>query len=528
MASVEVTRDEGAPPEGAPGRGAVLGGRYRLEERLANGGSSFIYRAVDLTLGRSVAVKCMRGRLWESRQRSRFLEEARTLATLRHPHLITVYDAGEDDVGGPFLVMELLEGRTLGAAMVEPMAPERTLAWIVPVLGALATAHDHAVFHRDISPSNVFLEARPGGVESPVLIDFGIAQRGEPSGHTTPHTVLGTPAYMAPEYLVGEPFVAASDVWSMGVLLFQALSGRLPFERGNTLAALSEMVHGTPPSLTDCAPEVPLPLGLAVDRALRPADQRYPDVRRLAHALAEGAVAGGIPVPVAPDPVGLPHWDTWVAEARSDGGTARIGVIDGDASSPLQVVPSGSLEAGAPSTSVSGVSAWKRWWVAAAAVAALGAAAYALAAGGPGEDAAETSGETTAGSRVEPTEGKRDGPTARGLGEQGPVADVEEQDQTMEREGQTRPVEAGRSSTSEAERTTSQEAPEVPRRRRAESRRSQAERAGADSARKKPSTASTAVSTERDDGDSQGAARERTGDDTSAGGVPDIVTSWDL
>ena len=304
---------------------APLAGRYRLGEELGRGASAALHRGVDLRLGREVAIKHMHAAGSTARLRARFLDEARTLATLRHPHLVTVFDAGEDDGGRPYLVMELLEGAPLDGVLAAeaPIDPARALRWAFPLLGALAVAHDHGVLHRDIKPANVFLERR-GEVEVPVLIDFGIAQREDGARRTTPGAVVGTPAYMAPEQVRGERLDPAADVWGLGVLLFEALAGRLPFRAATPYALLLEIARVEAPPLAEVAPAVPAPLALAIDRALRPRARREPDARSFARALLEGALAAGVPVPDAPDPRGLPEWARWREEARALDATAEL------------------------------------------------------------------------------------------------------------------------------------------------------------------------------------------------------------
>ncbi|MCB9631625.1 MAG: serine/threonine protein kinase [Sandaracinus sp.] len=202
---------------------------------IGRGGSALLHRARDLRLERVVALKRMDRERWDPEARRRFAQEARTLAALRHSNLVTVYDVGEDDDGVPFLVMELLEGRSLAAALPSRPSCAQVLEWVFPILGALAFVHEHGIVHRDVKPSNVFLERR-GDRERAVLLDFGIARRSGWSGHasaaagsTDETTLVGTPAYLAPERIRGGPLTPAADVWSMGVMLFEAFSGRLPF-----------------------------------------------------------------------------------------------------------------------------------------------------------------------------------------------------------------------------------------------------------------------------------------------------------
>ncbi len=310
----------------ASGDEELVGGRYRVDAELGRGGSAIVHRAFDTILQRPVALKRMRGTSWDDRICRRFLEEARVLASLRHPNLLEVYDAGVDERGAPYVTARLLMGDTLECALADgPVTPTDALAWILPVLGALAVAHDRGIIHRDVKPSNVFLERMEDGRRAPVLLDFGIARRAEqPSGDTTPGTALGTPAYIAPEVISGDAPSAASDVWSTGVVLYRALTGCYPFEASGALATVAAVVRDSPRPLAEHAPGVPKSLAVAVDRALRPRTGRYPDARTFAHALLEAAVASGVDLPVVPDPHGLPLWNDWLAAARSGASTDRV------------------------------------------------------------------------------------------------------------------------------------------------------------------------------------------------------------
>lgn len=306
----------------------MIAGRYSLHESLGEGASAILYRAEDTRLGRDVALKRMRAPSLDARARERFLDEARTLATLRHPNLVHVYDAGEDEHGVPYVVMDLLEGRTLEQALRDDgvMGVREALELCLPLLGALVVAHEAGVLHRDIKPSNVFLKRRVDGSETPVLLDFGIAKRLEGPGHTTTGNVLGTPLYMAPEQATGHGLGPRTDVWSMGVLLFRCLSGQVPFEAPTAVGVLMKIVYETPPSVKDVNPQIPASIALCVDRAITRAPTRYDDVRTFARALASAAVLDGIDLPLAPDPVGLPSWADWVSTAQADetGAFARI------------------------------------------------------------------------------------------------------------------------------------------------------------------------------------------------------------
>ncbi len=248
--------------------------RYEIGERIASGGSASIWAARDRRLGRPVAVKRLHEHLRDDPQaRRRFSLEAAAASSVNHPNVITVLDAGEDG-DGPYLVMELLEGGTL-RDLLRRGALEADVALDIAgqLSAALAAAHEAGITHRDIKPENVLLDGN-GRV---VLTDFGIASSGrEHQRVTTEGAVVGTVDYMAPERAVGQPGDPAADVYSLGIVLYEMLTGRLPFRGGNPVAvALAHMSESpAPPSRFV---DLPAPVEAIVLRALakEPAG-RYP------------------------------------------------------------------------------------------------------------------------------------------------------------------------------------------------------------------------------------------------------------
>ena len=202
----------------------LLDGRYRLGERLGSGAVAEVFRAVDERLARPVAVKLFRGDAAEELQRHE--AEMRTLAQLDHPSLVTVYDAGDDD-GQPYLVMQLVEGDTLADELRRgPIGLDRAARYGAALADALAYVHEQGFVHRDVKPANVLIAA-DGRVH---LADFGIARLVDSAHVTRTGDVLGTPAYFAPEQVSGEVVGPAADVYALGLMLLECLSGRRAFE----------------------------------------------------------------------------------------------------------------------------------------------------------------------------------------------------------------------------------------------------------------------------------------------------------
>jgi hypothetical protein len=276
----------------------VLGGRYRLVERLGTGGMSVVWRAHDEVLGRPVAVKVLAAKLAADRDsREMIRAEAQAAARLSHPHVTGVYDYGEsttqDGQAVPYVVMELLSGRTLAERLAGGPLPWRAALRIgAEVAAALAAAHARGLVHRDVKPANVMLTASGAKV-----VDFGIAAVAGETGEPGPDgIVLGTPAYVAPERLEGGPVRPASDVYGLGLVLYRALTGGLPWAAETTTQMISANVYAAPRRLP---PITGLPEGVA-ELCLRclskdPADR--PASREVARALALAA-GTRVPLPV--------------------------------------------------------------------------------------------------------------------------------------------------------------------------------------------------------------------------------------
>jgi serine/threonine-protein kinase len=271
--------------------GRVLGGKWRLDAVLGVGGMAEVYAATHLTNGRRAAIKLLR-REWMARPNVvyRFLREGYVANRISHPGAVTILDDGTADDGTPFLVLELLEGRTIGTHIRERL-PVRTVVWIAcEILDVLAAAHERGIVHRDIKPENVLL-TRQGSVK---LLDFGIARMHElaPNIRATQHGVLiGTPAYMPPEQARGalDSIDARTDIWAVGATMFALLAGR-PVHLGGTPNETLVSAMKPAPKLGTVATEIPSEIADIVDRALAFSQhERWPDAR-----VMQGALRGAL------------------------------------------------------------------------------------------------------------------------------------------------------------------------------------------------------------------------------------------
>ncbi|MFH8249368.1 serine/threonine-protein kinase [Microbacterium sp. B2969] len=215
------------------GTGDILGGRYRLDEAIGEGGMARVYRAEDLALERPVAIKVMRGPAEGTPARERVRSETTLLAGLSHPSLVTLFDAHISSVEPSYLVMEYVEGKTLRDRLDAggPLPPDEVAALAVDLSEALHVVHEKGIVHRDIKPSNVLLwpSPLPDREFRAKLTDFGIAYLLDATRVTSPGTVIGTAAYLAPEQLRGEKPAPAADIYGLGLVLLEALTGRRPF-----------------------------------------------------------------------------------------------------------------------------------------------------------------------------------------------------------------------------------------------------------------------------------------------------------
>jgi len=281
----------------------MLSGRYETGEKLGTGGMSNVYKATDRILERTVAVKVLAEHLSDDeRFVERFKREALAVAKLIHPNIVQVYDSGEDG-GRRYIVMEYVDGRS-GAQILQrhgPVEPEIAAEIGVQACAGLDYAHRRGIIHRDVKPGNLMIVGGPvGGGEMIVkLTDFGIARAIEQTRITQVGSVVGTAAYLAPEQVRGEEATPATDVYALGVVLYQFLTGRLPYE-GSSLAELAVRQQNEKPLPPDTYnSEVPKTLGAAVLRALEgDPNRRYASADELAQGLRLGLEGEDVTLPM--------------------------------------------------------------------------------------------------------------------------------------------------------------------------------------------------------------------------------------
>jgi eukaryotic-like serine/threonine-protein kinase len=245
--------------------GTVLSGRYRLEAKLGSGGMSTVYLASDETLDRPVAVKVMHREMSEQEdQLQRFRQEARAVAKLTHPNVVSVIDAGEDG-GYPYIVFEYVKGETLKQRIgrVGALDPQEAIAYAIEVARGLGVAHARNMVHRDIKPQNVLIDEE-GRAK---LTDFGISRQLEQDGVTATGRVLGTTDYVAPEQAMGKGADQRSDIYSLGVVLYEMLVGQVPFHADSQVGVAMKHVNEELPDVQRRRPEASAAVALVVERA---------------------------------------------------------------------------------------------------------------------------------------------------------------------------------------------------------------------------------------------------------------------
>ncbi|MEU2660617.1 protein kinase [Streptomyces sp. NPDC007325] len=293
--------------------GSVANGRYQLRDLLGEGGMASVYLAYDSALDRQVAIKTLHTELGREQSfRERFRREAQAVAKLSHTNIVSVFDTGEDTLDGglmPYIVMEYVEGQPLGSALAADvrqygaMPADKALKVTADVLAALEVSHEMGLVHRDIKPGNVMMTKR--GVVK--VMDFGIA-RAMQSGVTSmtqTGMVVGTPQYLSPEQALGRPVDARSDLYSVGIMLFQLLTGRLPFDADSPLAIAYAHVQEEPVAASSVNRSVTPAMDALIARALRKnPNERFPSAAAMRdeclRVLSAGQTAAPVIVPGAP------------------------------------------------------------------------------------------------------------------------------------------------------------------------------------------------------------------------------------
>ncbi|MEX2530023.1 MAG: protein kinase [Gemmatimonadota bacterium] len=287
--------------------GAILAGRYRILTRLGAGAMGAVYLGEHLKIGRKDAIKVLRPSMAQDREAiARFTRGARNASAIRHPNVCAIYDFGATEEGLHFLAMEFVEGGTLTDLLQEegPLPPERAATLLVQAANALQVAHERGIVHRDLKPDNIMLA---GGREQVKVVDFDIAlgpPEGEGARVTRHGYVVGTPEYMSPEQLTGDPLDGRSDIYSLALVFFRMLTGRLPFDAGTAQEVMIKRLTEDPLGLAEAAPGLNLPPALepVLRRALsRRREERPPSAAEFAREVKE-AVSAGTGADAAPAP----------------------------------------------------------------------------------------------------------------------------------------------------------------------------------------------------------------------------------
>ncbi len=320
--------------------GQVLAGKYRMDERLNQGGMGAVYRGTHVLMDKTVAVKVLRPALAaDEKIVARFSREARAASRISHPHAVSVTDFGESEDGVVFLVMEYLDGKTLKEIIREegPLPLPRVVEIIRQVGGALDAAHEQGVVHRDLKSENIML-LNSAGPDYAKVLDFGIAKINEPTGAydpglTAPDLVIGTPQYMSPEQCSQASEIdARSDLYSLGVIIYEMLAGHVPFTGQSPTAIMMKHLQDEAPSVLQERPDLPSGVGPVVQRAMaKLPDDRYQHVGDLVENLT---IASGVEVAAVPPVPTSSSSHRIVVPTRS---TAEPAVTEPDEETMVQV-----------------------------------------------------------------------------------------------------------------------------------------------------------------------------------------------
>src|SRR6187551_3094310 len=292
----------------------ILGGEYLILEKIGTGGMGSVYKASQPAMKRMVAIKILHPKLANRKDlTSRFRREARAMSQLTHPNTVKVFVYGElEDDGSLYIVMEMLEGKNLNQAVRKdgPIPADRAIPILIQVCGALQEAHELGIVHRDLKPENIFLCKQGGMVDYPKVLDFGLAKVTERQMQpgsiilTQEGMVFGTPEFMSPEQAQGRVLDARSDIYSLAVILYEVLTGKLPFSAKSPMEYIQKHVIEPPIALSERVPDKKFASGLdaVLNKALaKKPDDRFQSAAEFAEALRPfgGAAAKALP-PVGP------------------------------------------------------------------------------------------------------------------------------------------------------------------------------------------------------------------------------------
>jgi serine/threonine-protein kinase len=304
------------------GPGDVIADKYELVSQLGEGGMGTVWLARNIALDVHVALKLIRRDVADEETAARFVREAKAAARVQHPSIIRVYDYGSSTRGEPYMVMELLRGKSLGEVLDEQgrMLPAVAVTTMLPIASGLAVAHDEGIVHRDLKPDNVLVAHSADGEVRPVVMDFGIAKLNSTSTDTRltqERALVGTPDYMSPEQACADGDIdARSDVWSLCVMLYELIAGDRPFVGESRRELFAAIVTGAPKSLTELgyADEA---LWTIIERGLaKNREERWSSMRELGAALAEWASGTGLETDASG--VSLARWFGGVSRSRPD------------------------------------------------------------------------------------------------------------------------------------------------------------------------------------------------------------------
>ena len=346
-----------AEPASDPYLGKVLMGQFEITALAGRGAMGTVYRAEQTTMGRTVAVKILRSDLLsEPPVVKRFLREARASARLSHPNIVTVHLVGETDHGVPFIVMEYVDGGSLGALCEKEgvLSPRRAIHIARQIASALCEAHGHGIVHRDLKPENILLVDKRRAIDQVKVLDFGIAKIGrtegsDTSGITRDGTIFGTPHYIAPEQAGGQEVDARADIYSLGVVLFRMVTGRLPFEGTSGMQVLLRHLREAPPKPRSIRPDVPIALEALILHALeKERSERIQDAERFLAGLATVEAGLGEDASRTMLGVAVPRGESKAASGRSgpkrdarseerSGGQAAGDITPGASGSSLRI-----------------------------------------------------------------------------------------------------------------------------------------------------------------------------------------------